>query len=204
MVHGDDNGLVLPPFVAPTQVMIVPIQIAKEGVLAKCKEVKKELEDLGLRVKLDDSDHTPGWKFANAEVKGVPLRIEIGPKDIENNHVMVVRRVDSVKKVVDFKDIKTDIVNELNDIHETMYKKALSNLLNNITEVHSLDELKKVVDKGGYAKMMWDGDVECENKIKEATNATSRCMPFDQVGFDDKCAICGKPAKYVVLFAKAY
>src|SRR5574344_1140643 len=161
MVHGDDNGLVLPPFVAPTQVMIVPIQIAKEGVLAKCK-------------------------------------------DIENNHVMVVRRVDSVKKVVDFKDIKTDIVNELNDIHETMYKKALSNLLNNITEVHSLDELKKVVDKGGYAKMMWDGDVECENKIKEATNATSRCMPFDQAGFDDKCAICGKPAKYVVLFAKAY
>jgi len=204
MVHGDDNGLVLPPFVAPTQVVIVPIQMAKEGVLAKCKEVKKELEDLGLRVKLDDSDKTPGWKFSEYEVKGVPLRIEIGPKDIENNHVMVCRRVDRVKKIIDFKDLSNDIINELNDIHETMYKKALSNLLENITEVHSLEELQKVVDKGGYAKMMWDGDQACEDKIKEVTNATSRCIPFDQIAFDDKCAICGKKAKYVVLFAKAY
>ncbi len=204
MVHGDDNGLVLPPFVAPIQVGIVPIQMAKEGVLAKCKEVKDSLEKLGLRVKLDDSDHTPGWKFANFEVKGVPLRIEIGPKDIEANHAMVVRRVDRVKKVVDFASLNDDVVKELNDIHETMYKKAYANLLNNITEVHSLDELKAVVDKGGYAKMMWDGDVECENKIKEVTNATSRCMPFDQIPFDTKCAICGKPAKYVVYFAKAY
>ncbi len=204
MVHGDDYGLVLPPYVAPTQIVIIPIQMAKEGVLAKCREVEKELQELGYRVKLDDSDHTPGWKFSNYEVKGVPLRIEIGPKDIENNHVMLVRRVDRVKKIVSFDDLKNDVTQEIKDIHETMYKNALQNLLNNITEVHSVEELKKVVDKSGYAKMMWCGDVECENKIKDLTNATARCIPFDQVAFDNKCACCGKPAKYVVLFAKAY
>ena len=204
MVHGDDNGLVLPPFVAPTQVVIVPIQMAKEGVLVKCREVAKELESAGVRVKLDDSDRTPGWKFANYEVKGVPIRIEIGPKDIENNHAMLVRRVDRVKKVIDFKDLKNDVLKEFNDIHATMYKKALQNLLDNVTEVHSVEELKKVVDKSGYAKMMWCGDVNCENKIKELTTATARCIPFEQIPFDDKCACCGKPAKYVVLFAKAY
>lgn len=204
MVHGDDYGLVLPPYVAPTQIVIIPIQMAKEGVLAKCREVEKELQELGYRVKLDDSDHTPGWKFSNYEVKGVPLRIEIGPKDIENNHVMLVRRVDRVKKIVSFDDLKNDVTQEIKDIHETMYKNALQNLLDNITEVHSVEELKKVVDKSGYAKMMWCGDVECENKIKDLTNATARCIPFDQVAFDNKCACCGKPAKYVVLFAKAY
>lgn len=204
MVHGDDNGLVLPPFVAPIQIAIVPIQMAKEGVLAKCKEVKKMLTDLGYRVKLDDSDKTPGWKFSEYEMKGVPLRIEIGPKDIENNHAMLCRRVDRVKKAVNFEDLATEIKNELEDIHNTMYKKALKNLLDNITEVHSVEELKAVVDKGGYAKMMWCGDRECEDKIKELTNATLRCIPFEQDMFDDKCACCGKKAKYVVLFAKAY
>lgn len=204
MVHGDDYGLVLPPFVAPLQIVIIPIQMAKEGVLAKCREVEKELLEMGYRVKIDDSDRTPGWKFSNYEVKGVPLRIEIGPKDIEKGHVMITRRVDRIKKIVPFESIKEDISNEMKDIHETMYKKALQNLLNNITEVHSVEELKKVVDKSGYAKMMWCGDTECENKIKELTNATARCIPFNQIGFGETCACCGKKAKYVVLFAKAY
>ncbi|MFA6756012.1 MAG: proline--tRNA ligase [Bacilli bacterium] len=204
MVHGDDNGLVLPPYVAPIQVVIVPIQMAKEGVLAKCREVYKTLEDAGIRVKLDDSDHTPGWKFSEYEVKGVPLRLEIGPKDIENNHVMAVRRVDRIKKTIDFDKLREAIPQELAEIHNEMYKKAMTNLLNNITEVHTYEELKNVVNKGGYAKMMWCGDRECEDKIKNDFNATSRCMPFDQIPFDDKCPVCGKKAKYVVYFAKAY
>ena len=204
MVHGDDNGLVLPPYVAPKQIVIVPIQMAKEGVLNKCREVKKTLEENGYRVILDDSDHTPGWKFSNYEMKGIPLRIEIGPKDIENNHCVFVRRVDRIKKFVEFDNLLDSIKNELKDIHNTMYKNALNNLLNNITEVHTVEELKEVVDKGGYAKMMWCGDRECEEKIKELTNATARCIPFNQIEFDDKCPVCSKKAKYVVLFAKAY
>ena len=146
MVHGDDNGLVLPPYVAPIQVVIVPIQMAKEGVLAKCREVYKTLEDAGIRVKLDDSDHTPGWKFSEYEVKGVPLRLEIGPKDIENNHVMAVRRVDRIKKTIDFDKLREAIPQELAEIHNEMYKKAMTNLLNNITEVHTYEELKNVVN----------------------------------------------------------
>lgn len=205
MVHGDDNGLVLPPFVAPIQVVIVPIQMNKEGVLKKCKEVKENLESYGLRVKLDDSDKTPGWKFSEYEMKGVPLRIEIGPKDVEKNHLVIVRRVDRVKEFVDIDDnLASRIEKELHEIHETMYKKALSFLLDSITEVHSLDELKDALDKGGYAKMMWCGETPCELKIKELYQATARCIPFDQVPFDDTCAVCGKKAKYVVLFARAY
>ena len=155
-------------------------------------------------MKLDDSDHTPGWKFSEYEVKGVPLRLEIGPKDIENNHVMAVRRVDRIKKTIDFDKLREAIPQELAEIHNEMYKKAMTNLLNNITEVHTYEELKNVVNKGGYAKMMWCGDRECEDKIKNDFNATSRCMPFDQIPFDDKCPVCGKKAKYVVYFAKAY
>lgn len=205
MVHGDDNGLVLPPFVAPIQVVIVPIQMNKEGVLKKCKEVKENLESFGLRVKLDDSDKTPGWKFSEYEMKGVPLRIEIGPKDVEKNHLVIVRRVDRVKEFVDIDDnLASRIEKELHEIHETMYKKALSFLLDSITEVHSLDELKDALDKGGYAKMMWCGETPCELKIKELYQATARCIPFDQVPFDDTCPVCGKKAKYVVLFARAY
>lgn len=205
MVHGDDNGLVLPPFVAPTQIVIVPIQMNKEGVLKKCKEVKETLEKSGLRVKLDDSDKTPGWKFSEYEMKGVPLRIEIGPKDVEKNHLVIVRRVDHNKEFVEInEDLVSRINQELKDIHELMYKKALTFLLENIREVHSLDELKEALDKGGYAKMMWCGDRLCEDKIKELYQATSRCIPFDQVFFDDTCPVCGKKAKYVVLFARAY
>ena len=205
MVHGDDNGLVLPPFVAPIQVVIVPIQMNKEGVLKKCNEVKEMLLNAGIRVKIDDSDKTPGWKFSEYEMKGVPLRIEIGPKDVEQNHLVMVRRIDRVKKFV---DINEELVNtikaEFEEIHGEMYKKALAHVLDHITEVHNVEELEAALNKGGYAKMMWCGCEECENKIKEMFQATSRCMPFEQIKFDDTCPICGKEAKYVVLFARAY
>lgn len=204
MVHGDDNGLVLPPFVAPVQIVIVPIQIAKPGVLKRCKEVKELLEKANYRVKLDDSDKTPGWKFSEYEMKGVPLRIEIGPKDLEKEQCVLVRRVDHEKKFVKLDNLINEVKDELNNIHDLMYKKALSFLLNNIREVHSLDELKAALDQGGYAKMMWCGEQICEDKIKELYQATARCIPFDQIAFDDTCPVCGKKAKYVVLFARAY
>ena len=204
MVHGDDNGLVLPPFVAPIQVIIVPIKMNEAGVIAKCKEVKETLESAGIRVKLDASDKTPGWKFAEYEMKGVPLRLEIGPKDLNQNSCMIHKRNDSSKNRYSLDNI-VDTVQELfKKVHSEMYSAALHNLLTNIKEVHSYGELKEVVAKGGYAKMMWCGNEECENRIKEDTNATARCMPFDQVAFDEVCPVCGKKAKYVVYFAKAY
>ncbi|MGP1413872.1 MAG: proline--tRNA ligase [Bacillales bacterium] len=204
MVHGDDNGLVLPPKIAPTQVSIIPIQQTKEGVSAKCKEIESILNNNDIRTSLDLSDHTPGWKFSNAEMLGIPLRIELGPRDLKNNQAVLVRRVDGVKRIINLDDIIQEVQVELESIHSVMYKKALDHVLNNITEVHTIEELKEVVDKGGYAKMMWDGDQKCEEKIKELTNATARVIPFDQIEFDKECAICHKKAKYVVLFAKAY
>lgn len=205
MVHGDDNGLVLPPYVAPIQVVIVPIQQAKPGIMNKCHELKESLEKMNLRVKLDDTDRTPGWKFAEYEMKGVPVRIELGPRDLENNVVTVCKRNNHEKIQISIDRLEDEIPQLLSTIHEEMYQKALKQLLNSITEVHTYDELKEVVNvKGGYAKMMWCGCEECENKIKEDTNATSRCMPFDQKPFMDTCPICGKKATKVVLFAKAY
>ncbi len=205
MVHGDDNGLVLPPYVAPIQVVIVPIQQAKPGIMNKCHELKERLEKMNLRVKLDDTDRTPGWKFAEYEMKGVPVRIELGPRDLENNVVTVCKRNDHEKIQISIDKLEDEIPQLLATIHEEMYQKALKQLLNSITEVHTYDELKEVVNvKGGYAKMMWCGCEECENRIKEDTNATSRCMPFDQKPFMDTCPICGKKATKVVLFAKAY
>lgn len=205
MVHGDDNGLVLPPYVAPIQVVIVPIQQAKLGIMNKCHELKERLEKMNLRVKLDDTDRTPGWKFAEYEMKGVPVRIELGPRDLENNVVTVCKRNNHEKIQISIDKLEDEIPQLLATIHEEMYQKALKQLLNSITEVHTYDELKEVVNvKGGYAKMMWCGCEECENKIKEDTNATSRCMPFDQKPFMDTCPICGKKATKVVLFAKAY
>ena len=204
MVHGDDNGLVLPPFVAPIQVVIVPIKMNEPGVIAKCKEVKETFENAGIRVKLDASDKTPGWKFAEYEMKGVPLRLEIGPKDLEQNSCMIHKRNDGTKTRYSLDNIVETIKELFNKVHSEMYHAALHNLLENIKEVHTYDELKEVVAKGGYAKMMWCGNQDCENKIKEDTNATARCMPFDQVAFDEVCPVCGKKAKYVVYFAKAY
>ena len=204
MVHGDDNGLVLPPFVAPIQTVIIPIQLQKEGVLEKARELKNLLESNDIRVKLDESDKTPGWKFSEYEMKGVPLRIEVGPRDLQNGVVTICKRNDGKKETLKFDDVLDEVKRLLKVIHEEMYQAAVLNLSKNIKEAHNLAELEAIVSKGGYAKVMWCGERTCEDKVKEMFNATSRCMPFAQVKIDDKCAICGKEAKYLVLFAKAY
>ena len=204
MVHGDDNGLVLPPFVAPIQIVIIPIQMQKEGVLEKARELKNLLESNDIRVKLDESDKTPGWKFSEYEMKGVPLRIEVGPRDLQNGVVTICKRNDGKKETLKFDDVLSEVKRLLKVIHEEMYQAAVLNLSKNIKEAHNLAELEAIVSKGGYAKVMWCGERACEDKVKEMFNATSRCMPFAQVKIDDKCAICGREAKYLVLFAKAY
>lgn len=204
MVHGDDNGLVLPPKVAPIQVVIVPIAQNKPGVLTAAKEVFKKFNDAGFRCKLDDSDKSPGWKFSEWEMKGVPLRVELGPRDIEKGQVILAKRNTGEKIFVSMDEMVEKVEELCKIIHKEMYDRAFKYLLNHITEVRSLDELNAALEKGGYSKMMWCGNRECEDKIKEMTNATARCLPFNQMPFDDTCPCCGKKATKVVLFAKAY
>lgn len=204
MVHGDDNGLVLPPYVAPIQTVIIPIRGQDPLVQEKVAEINDALKAANIRVKVEYSDKTPGWKFSEYEMKGVPLRIEVGPRDLARNVVFIAKRNDGQKIEVSLENIAETVKNLLKTTHEEMYQHALDHLNHSITVAHSLDELKEIVNKGGYAKVMWCGEEECENKVKELTTATSRCMPFDQTAFDDVCPICGKKAKHVVLFAKAY
>ena len=204
MVHGDDNGLVLPPEVAPIQVVVIPIAANKPGVIPAAREIANKISEAGFRCKVDDSDKTPGWKFSEYEMKGVPLRVEIGPRDIEKGQVVLAKRNDGSKVFCTNEELVDKVRELLKTIHSEMYAKANKYLLEHTTEAKSLEELNKVLDKGGYAKMMWCGDRACEDKIKELTNATARCLPFNQIGHDDKCPVCGKKADKVVLFAKAY
>ena len=204
MTHGDERGLKLPPRIAPIQVVIVPIAAHKGGVLEKCAEVQKALEAEGIRVKLDDRDTlSPGFKFNDWELKGVPVRLEIGPRDLENGQCVLFRRDTYEKQTAKLDELTTAIPALLDDIQKTMYQLALNFQQAHIHEVHNMDELGKVVD-GGFAKAMWCGDRACEDKIKEQFNATSRNMPFDQTAIDDHCVCCGKPAKKLIYFAKAY
>jgi prolyl-tRNA synthetase len=205
MVHGDDSGLVLPPLVAPIQVVIIPIQSAKPGVLEASMALKEKLEAIGLRVKLDDTDKTPGWKFSEYEMKGVPLRVEIGPRDLETGDCIVVRRVDNAKTKIRVADLPALIPSLMKTIHQEMYAKALANVTANTRPARTYEEFKDLINnQPGYVKMMWCGHVECENKIKDDTTATSRCMPFIQEHLGDVCPVCGRPAEKEVFFAKAY
>ncbi|MCF0108091.1 MAG: proline--tRNA ligase, partial [Bacilli bacterium] len=204
MVHGDDNGLSLPPYVAPTQVVVIPVAQNKPGVIPAARELFDSIKAAGYRTKIDESDKTPGWKFAEYEMKGVPLRVEIGPRDIENGVVTISIRCTGEKITVKKEELIETINRLIPEIHQKMYEKAYRYLLDHVTEVHSVKELEEALNKGGYAKMMWCEDEACENKIKEMFQATSRCMPFNQIAFDEVCPICGKKAKKVILFAKAY
>lgn len=204
MVHGDDNGLVLPPNIAPIQVVIVPIQSNHPEVMKKAKEYFDILQNAGIRVKLDDSDKTPGWKFSEYEMKGVPLRLEIGPRDLAKGLFVLAKRNDGQKLTFNDNELLEATEKLLKDIHREMYQKAYRHLLNHIEEAHSLDELQKILDKGMYAKVMWCGERECEDKVKEMYQATARCIPFEQQEFRKICPICGKKAKKVVIFARAY
>ncbi len=203
MVHGDDSGLVLPPNIAPIQVALIPIAQHKEGVLDKCREVKEMLSEF--TVKVDDSDKSPGWKFAEYEMKGVPLRIELGPKDIENNQAVLVRRDTREKKVVSLDNIAQEVKEMLDTIQDALFQKALAHREETTSVAKDFDELKDIAqNKPGFIKAMWCGDEECELKIKEETTVTSRCIPFEQEEISDKCVCCGKPAKKMLYWGKAY
>ena len=205
MAHGDDNGLVLPPAVAPIQVVILPIAQHKPGVLEKAAELKERLSAVA-RVKVDDSDNSAGWKFAEYEMKGVPLRLEIGPKDIENNQCVLVTRHDREKHVVPLDELETAIPALLQKVHDGLYQKALENRQRRTYSCTSMDEITRVLEgRGdGFIEAMWCGDEACEDKVKETTGVGSRCIPFEQKHLSDTCVCCGKPAKHMVLWAKAY
>ncbi|MCI7803492.1 MAG: proline--tRNA ligase [Oscillospiraceae bacterium] len=206
MTHGDDNGLVLPPAVAPVQAVIVPVAMHKEGVLDKANELFEKLKAAGIRVKLDDSENSPGWKFAEYEMKGVPVRIEIGPKDIENNQCVVVTRHNREKTFVQLDNLETAVTEKLQEVHDGIYKKALENRENKTYACKTMDEIVSVLEeKGdGFVKAMWCGDEACEDMVKEKTGVGSRCIPFEQEHISDTCVCCGKPAKHMVYWGKAY
>ena len=205
MVHGDDNGLVLPPKIAPTQVRIIPIAQHKDGVLEKVDELLDNLQET-FRVDADKSDKSPGWKFSEQEMLGIPVRIEIGPKDIENNKAIIVRRDTNEKLEVNLNDLSSTIENLLETIQSDMYNKAKKFLDSHIDEATTLEDMvNKFNEKRGFIKAMWCGEKECEGEIKNATGgASSRCIPFDEKHLSDKCIFCGKPAKHMVFWGKSY
>lgn len=204
MVHGDDNGLVLPPKVAPTQVVIVPVAQHKEGVLEKGNELKEKIAKIA-RVKLDDKDKMPGWKFAEYEMKGVPVRLEIGPKDIENNQCVLVRRDTLEKTVVSLDNLEESVKELLVNIQVNMLEKARKNRDEHTYVAKNIEELKGIVENTpGFVKAMWCGDRACEDKIKEETGATSRCIPFEQEKHSEECVCCGKKAEKMVYWGRAY
>lgn len=204
MVHGDDSGLVLPPRIAPTQVMIIPINQKKEGVLEKAQEVKAALSEK-FTVKLDDSNKNPGWKFSEQEMRGIPVRIEIGPKDIEAGQAVIVRRDNREKTVVSLDNITEAVGKILEKMQADMLAKATAHRDANTHEAHNWEEFTDILTrKQGFIKAMWCGDRACEEAIKDETGATTRCMPFEQEHLSDVCVHCGKPAKTMVYFGKAY
>ncbi len=203
MVHGDNSGLVLPPAIAPTQIVIIPIQQKKEGVLAKAEELREKLG--AFRVKVDDSDKSPGWKFSEHEMRGVPIRIEIGPKDIEANQAVIVRRDTREKIVVSLDEIVEKAGEVLAAMQSEMLERARVHRDTHTYEAHTTEEFRDIVEnKPGFVKAMWCGDRACEDEIKEKTGATSRCMPFEQKHIADTCVCCGKPATKLVYWGKAY
>ncbi|WP_347128261.1 proline--tRNA ligase [Neglectibacter timonensis] len=205
MVHGDDNGLVLPPKIAPIQVVIVPVAQHKEGVLEKAGDLYRSLQEK-FRIKLDDSENSPGWKFAQYEMQGVPLRLEIGPKDIEKNQCVLVRRDNREKQFVSLDNLEEAIEKALDEIHDALYQRALDNLTSKTFTAKNYDEFLDIAaNKQGFIKAMWCGDSACEEKIKEDTGGVkSRCIPFEEEHLSDVCACCGKPAKHMVYWGRQY
>ena len=205
MVHGDDSGLVLPPRIAPTQVMVIPIAAHKEGVMDKAKEIYESLLAADIRAKLDDTDKSPGWKFSEQEIKGIPLRIEIGPKDIEAGHVVVVRRDTREKIEVGLNEVAEKLPAIFDQMQQDMLDRARAHRDSHTYEAKTYEEFKDIIaNKPGFVKAMWCGEEACELKIKDDTTATSRCMPFEQEKIADTCVCCGKPAKSLVYWGKAY
>lgn len=205
MTHGDNNGLVLPPAVAPVQIIIVPIAQHKDGVLEACRALRDRLKG-SFRVKLDESENSAGWKFAQYEMKGVPLRIELGPRDIEAGQCVMVTRHNGEKHIVSLESIESSAAEMLKNVHDGLYEKALANREHRTYACKTPDEINAALaEKGdGFVKTMWCGSPECEAKMKELCGITSRCIPFDQTPVGDKCICCGKPANTVLYWGKAY
>jgi len=205
MAHGDNRGLKLPPKVAPIQVIVVPVAANKEGVKEKATEIYEELKK-NYRADIDLRDqYSPGYKFNYWEMKGVPIRLEIGPRDIENNQCVLVRRDTFEKTIVSLDEVDKKVGELLDDIHNNMYNMCLENQVKRTTEAHNMDEFEKNLEENqGYIKAMWCGDEACEDKIHEVTGAKSRCIPFDKFDIDTKCVCCSKPAKYGVIWARQY
>ena len=205
MTHGDNNGLVLPPKIAPIQVVILPVAQHKPGVLEAAVQLKVRLENAGIRVKMDDSYNSMGWKCAEYEMKGVPLRVECGPRDLENNQCVLVRRNDGEKIVVALDALEAAVAEQLELVHRGMYEKAKKNLVDHIYEAHSLQEAKALQEaNGGFIKTMWCGELDCELKMKEEAGMSSRCIPFAQENLGDICPVCGKSAKKMIYWGVAY
>lgn len=204
MVHGDDSGLKLPPLVAPVQVMIVPIMQKKEGVLSAAEALREKISGVA-RVKVDDTDKTPGYKFAEQEMRGIPVRVEIGPRDIEAGQAVVVRRDTGEKETVAIDEIDTYIEKLLAEIQSDMLEAARKHRDENTHTAHSWDEFTDIIEnRQGFIKAMWCGRTECEEHIKDETGASTRCMPFEQEAISDVCVCCGQPAKKMVYFGRAY
>ena len=205
MAHGDNRGLKLPPKVAPIQAVIVPIQMQKDGVLEKCQEVFNNLKET-FRMKLDDRDqYSPGYKFNDWEMRGIPVRIEMGPRDIENNKCIVVRRDTAEKIEVSLDELNEKLAWLMEDIQQNMYNMCLENMKNKTSEAHNMEEFEKNLNENqGYIKAMWCGDDACEEHIHDVTGAKSRCIPFQEEKIDDKCVVCGKPAKHMVMWGRQY
>ena len=204
MVHGDDSGLVLPPRIAPVQTMIVPIMQKKEGVLDKAEEIRKRLAS-SYKVKVDDSDKSPGWKFSESEMRGIPVRVELGPKDIEAGQAVLVRRDTHEKITVALSEIAEKVDELLKTIQHDMYERAKAHRDAHTYDAHNMEEMKDIADnKPGFIRAMWCGCQECEDKLKEQVGVTSRCMPFKQEKLAETCVCCGKPATKMVYWGKAY
>jgi len=205
MTHGDNSGLSLPPRIAPVQVIVIPVAAHKPGVLDKADELVSRLKAVGVRVKCDKSDQSPGWKFSENEMKGVPLRIEIGPKDIENGQCVAARRDNGEKQPVPLAALETRVTELLDDIQKGLYARAKDNLTRNTRLAKTIDEVKAIqAADGGFIKTMWCGSRECEIKMKEEAGVTARCIPFEQEHVGEVCPICGKASDTMVVWGVAY
>ncbi len=204
MTHGDDSGLVLPPAIAPIQVVVIPIAAHKPGVCEKAKEVYERIAKVS-RARMDVSDNTPGWKFAEYEMKGVPLRLEIGPRDIENNQCVLVRRDNGEKTVVSLDELEERIPELLKAVHDGLYEKALARRSAMTYDAHNMEEMMDMAEhKPGFIRAMWCGERACEDQLKEQAGVSSRCIPFEEEHLSDTCVCCGKPAKHMLYWGKAY
>ena len=205
MTHGDNNGLVLPPRIAPIQAMVIPVAQHKEGVIEAAGDLLMRLKEMGIRARMDASDQSMGWKAAEYEMKGVPLRVEIGPKDMEKGQCCICRRDSGEKVFVPLADLETVVPQLLDSVHEGLYNRAKQNLENNTKVCMTLDEVKEFMEtEGGFAKTMWCGELDCELEMKEKAGVSSRCMPLEQDKVSDVCVCCGKPAKHMIYWGVAY